>query len=81
MNQSTSTKLDQISNHTCINGCECSSKGTQAAMTAVVPIEDQPNLGVLISEDLRAQGIENPLLHKAGKTGLSDKEKIQKMEN
>ena len=62
--------------HTCLESCTCASK---APLITAVEEKSQTSLGQLISEDLRAQGIENPLIVKSG-PAMKETEKIKKIE-
>ncbi len=70
--------LEQVAEHQCLSNCQCSHK------TPVVTIEDKAStmsLGQLIAEDLKANGIENPLLsNKKKMPAMSEAEKISKIE-
>ncbi len=77
---STNTLIQQ---HQCLDSCQCSQKtSSSATTTSVSVVEKQPvHLGYLIAEDLRANGIENPLLsNKKKMTPMSEAEKIAKIE-
>ena len=80
---STNTLIQQ---HQCLDSCQCSQKTSSSAAAAttssVSVVEKQPvHLGYLIAEDLRANGIENPLLsNKKKMTPMSEAEKIAKIE-
>jgi hypothetical protein len=73
--------LEQVAEHQCLSNCQCSHK---TASSPVVTIEDKSptmSLGQLISEDLKANGIENPLLsNKKKMPSMSEAEKISKIE-
>ena len=64
-----------LEQHQCINNCQCAS-------ATVAVVDKQPtHLGYLIAEDLRANGIENPLLSNKKKMPvMTEAEKIAKIE-
>ena len=87
MSNTTTTKtLEQVAaGHQCLSNCQCAHKTTSTnTASPVVTIEDKPStmsLGQLIAEDLKAQGIENPLLsNKKKMPSMSEAEKIAKIE-
>jgi GTP cyclohydrolase I len=69
----TSIKLEA---HTCLESCTCAAK---APVVTAIEDKSQTSLGHFIREDLRAQGIENPLLMNNGPI-MKESEKIKKIE-
>jgi GTP cyclohydrolase IA len=72
---------------TALESCTCANhanslmqkpKTAMAMAATAAPVE--PSLGVMISEDLQSQGMENPLLKGKNMPQLSEKEKIAKIE-
>jgi hypothetical protein len=66
--------------HQCLSNCQCTQKTTTVSV-----VEKQqaatPHLGYLIAEDLRANGIENPLISNKKKVvAMTEAEKIVKIE-
>ena len=88
MSASTSSgaaSLEHMPECSSIESCTCSAlarsaaaPGSMMAATAI-PVEVQPHLGVLVSEDLKTLGMENPPLVRKG-APLSEKDKIAKIE-
>ena len=74
------TKTLEQQQHQCLSNCQCTQK------TTVSVVEKQqaptPHLGYLIAEDLKANGIENPLISNKKKVVavMTEAEKIAKIE-
>jgi uncharacterized protein YejL (UPF0352 family) len=67
-----------LEQHQCLSNCQCTQKTT----VSVVEKQQAPtHLGYLIAEDLRANGIENPLISNKKKVvAMTEAEKIAKIE-
>ena len=62
--------------HSCLESCTCSAK---SPIVTAVEDKSQLSLGQMISEDLRAHGLENPILARTGPP-MKEAEKIKKIE-